>query len=165
MGLFILILLGGTLFFMFEYVTKAQQWVAFTGSPHVYNNSNIGTEGDVASSHSLRLLSLLAAEYAIGEHRRVERAVKWHIVPTVKDTYHLCLLIYGQAMHVVTPLLTQYGVTIAHLIAICKRSSISYLERCLPATITNIVHGVALLASRINNNMQLLAVCCHIIQS
>ena len=42
MGLFIMVLLGGMLFFLWEYVTKADQWVAFTGSPHVYNNSNIG---------------------------------------------------------------------------------------------------------------------------
>lgn len=42
MGVFILVLLGGMLFFLWEYATKAEQWVAFTGSPHVYNNSNIG---------------------------------------------------------------------------------------------------------------------------
>jgi len=42
MGLFILILLGGMAFFLWEYATQAQQWVAFPGSPHVYNNSNIG---------------------------------------------------------------------------------------------------------------------------
>ena len=43
MGLFILVLLGGMLFFLWEYATKADEWVAFPGSPHVYNNSNIGT--------------------------------------------------------------------------------------------------------------------------
>ena len=42
MGLFILILLGGMLFFLWEYAAKAEQWVAFSGSPHVYNNSNLG---------------------------------------------------------------------------------------------------------------------------
>ena len=39
---FLLILLTGMVFFLWEYVTKAQSWVASTGSPHLYNNSNIG---------------------------------------------------------------------------------------------------------------------------
>ncbi len=42
MGLFIFILLGGMVFFLWEYATKADQWVSFTGSPHIYNNSNLG---------------------------------------------------------------------------------------------------------------------------
>ena len=42
MGLFILILLVGMLRFMFEYFTEADQWVIFAGSPHIYNNANIG---------------------------------------------------------------------------------------------------------------------------
>lgn len=42
MGLFIGILLGGLLLFLWEYVTQAGQWVSFSGSPHLYNNANIG---------------------------------------------------------------------------------------------------------------------------
>lgn len=42
MGLFLLILLGGLLFFVWEYVTQAEKWVSFSGSPHLYNSSNIG---------------------------------------------------------------------------------------------------------------------------
>ena len=42
MGLFIFILLGGMVFFLWEYASKADQWVSFTGSPHIYNNSNLG---------------------------------------------------------------------------------------------------------------------------
>ena len=42
MGLFIFILLGGMVFFLWEYATEADQWVVFSGSPHVYNNSNLG---------------------------------------------------------------------------------------------------------------------------
>lgn len=42
MSLLIVILLGGMLLFLFEYFTQARQWVAFTGSPHVYNNTNLG---------------------------------------------------------------------------------------------------------------------------
>ena len=42
MGLFLLILLGGLLMFMWEYATQAERWVSFSGSPHLYNSSNIG---------------------------------------------------------------------------------------------------------------------------
>lgn len=42
MSLFILLLLAGMVFFLWEYVTEAHEWVAFTGSPHIYNNTNIG---------------------------------------------------------------------------------------------------------------------------
>lgn len=42
MGVFILILVFGMVFFLGEYLLKAQKWVIFQGSPHVYNNANIG---------------------------------------------------------------------------------------------------------------------------
>lgn len=42
MSLFILILVFGMVFFLWEYATKAQKWVVFSGSPHVYNSANIG---------------------------------------------------------------------------------------------------------------------------
>ena len=42
MGLFIFILLGGMVFYLWEYASKADQWVSFTASPHIYNNSNLG---------------------------------------------------------------------------------------------------------------------------
>ena len=42
MGLFIAILVGGMGFFLWEYVGNAAQWVAFTGSPHIYNKTNLG---------------------------------------------------------------------------------------------------------------------------
>ena len=41
-NVFVLVLLLGMAFFLWEYTTQAQRWVASTGSPHLYNNSNIG---------------------------------------------------------------------------------------------------------------------------
>ncbi len=41
-SLFILALLGGLLFFLGEYAFKASDWVIFSGSPHIYNGTNIG---------------------------------------------------------------------------------------------------------------------------
>lgn len=40
--LLVLMLVGGLGFFVFEYFTKADQWVVSAGSPHIYNSSNIG---------------------------------------------------------------------------------------------------------------------------
>lgn len=42
MGLFICILLGGMLLFLWEYATQSQKWIVSTGSPHVFNSGNIG---------------------------------------------------------------------------------------------------------------------------
>lgn len=42
MGLFLGILLGGLGLFLFEYTTQAAKWVISPGSPHVYNNGNLG---------------------------------------------------------------------------------------------------------------------------
>ncbi len=40
--LFVVILLGGFGFFLVEYLTKANEWVITSGSPHVYTGGNIG---------------------------------------------------------------------------------------------------------------------------
>ena len=42
MGLFVCILMGGMLLFMWEYATQSQEWIVFEGSPHIYNSGNIG---------------------------------------------------------------------------------------------------------------------------
>lgn len=42
MGLFLLVLLGGMVLFLMDYTANAEEWVVFTGSPHVYNNANLG---------------------------------------------------------------------------------------------------------------------------
>lgn len=42
MGLFVCILMGGMLLFIWEYATLSQNWIVFEGSPHVYNSGNIG---------------------------------------------------------------------------------------------------------------------------
>ena len=70
MGLFIFILLGGMVFFLWEYATQAQQWVAFTGSPHVYNNSNIGTGTIVDRSGEILLDIDTQRSYAASETTR-----------------------------------------------------------------------------------------------
>ncbi len=42
MGVFILVLMGGMVFFLAEYWQNAGQWVSSPGSPHVYSSTNIG---------------------------------------------------------------------------------------------------------------------------
>ena len=55
--LLVLILLAGLTFFVFEYVTQADTWVTFTGSPHVYNGGNIGC-GAVTDRDGVLLLDM-----------------------------------------------------------------------------------------------------------
>ena len=57
MGVFILILLGGMAFFLWEYTTQAAQWVIFPGSPHVYNGTNIGC-GTLVDRSGVMLLDI-----------------------------------------------------------------------------------------------------------
>ena len=57
MAVFILALLGGMIFFLWEYATKADQWVVFSGSPHVYNGTNIGC-GTVVDRSGTMLLDI-----------------------------------------------------------------------------------------------------------
>ena len=54
---FLLILLVGMGFFLCEYMTEAQRWVAATGSPHLYNNSNIGC-GTITDRSGMVLLDI-----------------------------------------------------------------------------------------------------------
>ena len=54
---FLLILLLGMSFFLWEYMTQAQRWVASTGSPHLYNNSNLGC-GTIADRSGTVLLDI-----------------------------------------------------------------------------------------------------------
>lgn len=55
--LLVLILVAGLTFFIVEYVTQADSWVTFTGSPHVYNGGNIGC-GAVTDRDGILLLDL-----------------------------------------------------------------------------------------------------------
>lgn len=57
MGLFLVILIGGMGLFMLEYLTEAPSWVMSTGSPHVYNNGNLGC-GTVVDRAGNMLLDL-----------------------------------------------------------------------------------------------------------
>jgi len=64
MHVFLLILLFGMAFFLWEYVTEAQRWVAATGSPHLYNNSNIGCGTIVDRSGTVLLDISTSRSYA-----------------------------------------------------------------------------------------------------
>ena len=50
-------LIVGFLFFIVEYVSKADSWVIFSGSPHVYNGGNIGC-GTVVDRDGVLLLNV-----------------------------------------------------------------------------------------------------------
>lgn len=52
-----LLLIAGLCFFVAEFVTDAEQWVVFSGSPHVYTGGNIGC-GTVEDRNGTLLLNL-----------------------------------------------------------------------------------------------------------
>jgi len=52
-----LLLIAGFAFFVAEYVTQADDWVLFSGSPHIYNAGNIGT-GTVIDREGVLLLDM-----------------------------------------------------------------------------------------------------------
>ena len=56
-GIFIGILVGGLAFFLWEYATQAEDWVRFPGSPHLYNNNNLGC-GTVEDRNGEMLLDI-----------------------------------------------------------------------------------------------------------
>lgn len=66
MGLFLLVLVGGMLFFLGEYVTEAGDWVVFSGSPHLYNGANIGT--GTITDRSGNLLLDMTGERGYSDH-------------------------------------------------------------------------------------------------
>ncbi len=51
------LLLGGFVFFLVEYFVKAEDWVLFSGSPHIYTGGNIGC-GVVVDRDGMLLLDL-----------------------------------------------------------------------------------------------------------
>ena len=55
--LLVLLLVAGLGFFVTEYVTEAQDWVIFAGSPHVYHGGNIGC-GTVVDAEGTVLLEM-----------------------------------------------------------------------------------------------------------
>ena len=57
MSIFIVVLLLGMLAFLAEYLLNAGDWVAFSGSPHVYNSNNLGC-GTVVDRSGTMLLNL-----------------------------------------------------------------------------------------------------------
>ena len=62
--LLILLLAGGLGFFLYEYATLSDTWIVSTGSPHVYNSTNIGCGQVFDRSGSLLLDITEARTYA-----------------------------------------------------------------------------------------------------
>ena len=57
MGLFVLVLMGGLMFFLGDYWLHADQWIAAPGSPHVYSSTNLGV-GTITDSSGTVLLDM-----------------------------------------------------------------------------------------------------------
>jgi len=68
--LLVVILLLGMAAFLWEYITQARSWIAFSGSPHVYNNGNLGTGTVVDRSGEILLDISDTRRYADDETTR-----------------------------------------------------------------------------------------------
>ena len=71
-----LVLAVGTLFFVGEYLFKAESWVMFAGSPHVYNGSNIGC-GMIVDRDGVPLLDLSGSRTYASEESIRRSFVHW----------------------------------------------------------------------------------------
>ena len=68
----VIALVGGLFFFVFEYFTKADQWVVSAGSPHIYNSSNIGC-GQVYDRNGVLLLDI-SEKRTYSDNERIRRS-------------------------------------------------------------------------------------------
>ena len=74
--IFILILIAGFTFFIFEFSTQADDWVTFTGSPHVYSGKNIGC-GFITDRDGVPLLDLSNDRVYSTDEQLREATVHW----------------------------------------------------------------------------------------
>ena len=95
--LLVLLLLGGFAIFLAEYLVKADDWVIFPGSPHVYTGGNIGC-GVVVDKEGALLLDL-------NEGRRYS-----NLLPLRQSTVHWVGDRYGS---ISAPSLSHYAAQIA----------------------------------------------------
>ena len=72
----ILALVAGFTFFIVEYATQADDWVTFTGSPHVYNGKNIGC-GFITDRDGVPLLDLSNDRVYSTDAQLREATVHW----------------------------------------------------------------------------------------
>ena len=75
------LLLGGFAYFIAEYLTKADEWVVFPGSPHIYTGGNIGC-GVAVDNEGILLLDLNK-----GRTYSNSKAVRMATVHWVGDRY------------------------------------------------------------------------------
>ena len=78
MLVFVLLLVAGVSFFVWEFFTKSDQWVTFTGSPHVYENSSNGSGVVTIAAETANLEASL--EDLLEEFRQVPGVIKADIL-------------------------------------------------------------------------------------
>lgn len=75
-GLFLGALLCGLLLFVGEYFKDAESWVSFSGSPHLYNSSNIGC-GTITDRDGTMLLSIAQGRTYSGDAKTRKSTLHW----------------------------------------------------------------------------------------
>ena len=72
--LLVLLLAGGILFFVAEFVTDADEWIVFPGSPHIYNGGNIGC-GVVTDRSGVLLLDMRDNQRFYAENKLLRSSI------------------------------------------------------------------------------------------
>ena len=76
MGVFIAVLLGGMLFFVWEYATQSQKWIVAAGSPHIYSGGNIGC-GTVSDRSGKLLLDMTGGRKYASDEKTRKSTLHW----------------------------------------------------------------------------------------
>lgn len=71
-----LVLVGGLCFFLYEYAVNAETWIVSAGSPHVYNNTNIGC-GTVVDRNGELLLDMTEGRAYSGDYETRLSTLHW----------------------------------------------------------------------------------------
>ena len=74
--IFLLILAGGISFFVWEFFKESGDWVTFTGSPHIYQNSSTGT-GTVTDRDGVLLLDTRSGREYSGDTMIRKSTLHW----------------------------------------------------------------------------------------
>ena len=72
--LLVLLLAGGMLFFVAEFVSDADEWIIFPGSPHIYNGGNIGC-GVVTDRKGILLLDMRDNQRLYAENKLLRSSI------------------------------------------------------------------------------------------
>ena len=117
---------------------------------------NLGTDDHLANADGLLLGTLRTGKDTLGEHRRVERTIGGHLLPTVVDVERRELLVEGQTVRC-APFGTERTLVVAQLVVIDEFLRGGF-EGALPQITTDVLHRVALLRTLLGHHVEVFTI-------